>query len=86
MFITLLAYHVVHTIRYQLKQQGINLSWQSIRAVFSSQQRITISVPTKDKQTLFVRTTTRPETLQKKIYDALQFSSDMLGNVKTLME
>ena len=27
LFITLLAYHLVHTLRYQLKQQGIHLSW-----------------------------------------------------------
>jgi len=25
LFITLLAYHLVHTLRYQLKQQGIHL-------------------------------------------------------------
>ena len=30
LFITLLAYHLVHTLRYQLKQQGIHLSWDSI--------------------------------------------------------
>jgi len=42
LFITLLAYHLVHTLRYQLKQQGIQLSWDSIRNIMSTQQRITI--------------------------------------------
>jgi transposase len=41
LFITLLAYHLVHTLRYQLKQQGIHLSWDSIRNIMSTQQRIT---------------------------------------------
>jgi hypothetical protein len=39
LFITLLAYHLVHTLRYQLKQQGIQLSWDSIRNIMSTQQR-----------------------------------------------
>jgi transposase len=30
LFITLLAYHLVHALRYQLKQQGIQLGWDSI--------------------------------------------------------
>ena len=37
LFITLLAYHLVHTLRYQLKQQGIHLSWDSIRNIMSTQ-------------------------------------------------
>jgi len=36
LFITLLAYHLVHTLRYQLKQQGIQLSWDSIRNIMST--------------------------------------------------
>jgi transposase len=30
-FLTLLAYHIIHTIRYQLKQQNINYSYDSIK-------------------------------------------------------
>ena len=40
LFIILLAYHLVHTLRYQLKQQGIYLSWDSIRILMSTQQRL----------------------------------------------
>ena len=49
LFIALLAYHLVHTLRYQLKQQGIHLSWNSIRNIMSTQQRMTITLPTEDK-------------------------------------
>jgi transposase len=42
LFITLLAYHLVHTLRYQLKPQGIQLGWDSIRNIMLTQQRITI--------------------------------------------
>jgi transposase len=51
LFITLLAYHLVHTLRYQLKQQGIHLSWDSIRNIMSTQQRITLTLPTDDNKT-----------------------------------
>jgi len=86
LFITLLAYHLVHTIRYQLKEKGINLSWHSIRQVLSTVQRITISMPTKDNKMVYVRTTTKPEPMQQKIYDALNISTDPIGKVKTIID
>jgi transposase len=86
LFITLLAYHLVHTIRYQLQNKGINLSWHSIRQILSTQQRITISMPTKDKKVIYVRTTSKAESMQKKLFDALGISTDPIGNVKTIID
>lgn len=86
LLITLLAYHLVHSLRYQLKQQGIHLSWQSIRQIMSRQQRVTISMPTQDKKQIFVRTTTQPETTQQTIYNALGIIPDPLGKQKTIIE
>lgn len=83
LFITLLAYHLVHTLRFQLKQQGINLSWESIRNILSTQQRITITLPTDRHQTIHLRTTTKAEVRQKQIYDALGIKADPLGKNKT---
>ena len=51
LFITLLAYHLVHTLRYQLKQQGIHLSWDSIRNIMST-QRIRIDCVSKANHNL----------------------------------
>ena len=86
LFITLLAYHLVHTLRVQLKQKGIHLSWQSIRHIMSRQQRITFSAPTQDKAQLFIRMTTQPEIQQKKIMDALGIQSDPIGKKKTIIK
>jgi len=47
LFIALIAYHLVDTIRYQLKQKGIQLSWESLRDVLANQHRITLSMNTK---------------------------------------
>ena len=41
-FITLLAYHVVQTLRTQLKAQNIHDSWQTLRAKMENQQRVTV--------------------------------------------
>jgi transposase len=86
LFITLLAYHLVHTIRYQLQNKGINLSWHSIRQILSTQQRITISMPTEDKKIIYIRTTSKAEPTQKKLFNLLGVSTDPIGNVKTIIE
>ena len=86
LFITLLAYHLVHTLRYQLKQQGIHLSWDSIRNIMSTQQRITITLPTDDNKTIHLRTTTKPELRQKQTYAALSIKPDPIGKCKTITD
>jgi transposase len=86
LFITLLAYHLVHTLRYQLKQQGIHLSWESIRNIMSTQQRITIALPTDDHQMIHLRTTTKTEARQQQIYDALNIKPDLIGPCKTMID
>jgi hypothetical protein len=86
LFITLLAYHLVHTLRYQLKRQGIDLSWQSFRQIMSRQQRLTVTMPTQDKAQLFLRITREAETRQQKIYQALVMTADGLGKKKNTVE
>lgn len=86
LFITLLAYHLVHTLRYQLKLQGIHLSWDSLRNIMATQQRVTIILPTEDNNTIHLRTTTKPEMRQKQIYDALSIKPDPIGKRKTIIK
>ena len=86
LFITLLAYHLVHTLRYQLKQQGIHLSWDSLRNILSTQQRMTITLPTDEHKTIHLRTTTKAEVRQKQIYHALGIKPDQIGKYKTVID
>ena len=74
-FITLLAYHVVHTLRCQLKSKGIHDSWQTIRGKMENQQRVTVTLQCEGGGVVHVRKATRPEPLQKEIYDALVIGS-----------
>jgi len=85
LFITLLAYHLVHVIRTQLKGSGIHDSWQSIRRKLENQQRITVSLQREDGKTLHIRKSTRAEPHQKAIYDALGLSSQPGQIQKTLV-
>ena len=94
LFITLLAYHLVHTLRHQLKLQGIHscpercrrVSWDSIRNIMSTQQRITITLPTDDRKTIHLRTTTQAEARQKQLYAALNINPDPIGKCKTIID
>jgi hypothetical protein len=71
MWITILAYHLVHSITYQLRQSNINLSWNTIRDRLNSQIRVTSSAKCEDGKLIHIRTTTEPEEFVKEIYRAL---------------
>jgi len=71
LFISVLAYHLVHTIRLQLKACGIHLSWDGIRRELDGQDRVTVELKREDGRTVHVRKATRAEPRQQLIYDAL---------------
>lgn len=74
LFISVLAYHLVHTIRHQLKTAGIHLSWEGLRRQLAGQNRVTVQLKRADGRTLHIRKSTRPEQRQQVIYDALCIS------------
>ena len=71
LFISLLAYHLVHTLRTTLKAGNINHSWETLRNHLQTQQRTTVVLNGQDGKTYHIRKTTRPEPHQKTLYDAL---------------
>lgn len=70
-FITVLAYHLLHSLRTCLKQRGITMSWRQIRDRMSTHCRVTNRFKTETGDTLFIRKCTEPEAFHKMIYDAL---------------
>jgi len=70
-FITLLAYHLLHTVRSSLKEKGIHLSWRKIRDRMATHSRVTNRFKTKSGHLLFIRKCTEPEDFHQTIYDAL---------------
>jgi len=72
LFITVLAYHLVHTIRYQLQKETIHISWARLREAMSTQVRATIQIKRKDGKMISIRKASEPELFHKQIYGALK--------------
>jgi transposase len=70
-FITLLAYNLVHQIRCRLKAQGIHDSWDKIRATMSTQVRVTTSLRGEQGEQIHVRKSCRPSADQQVLLRAL---------------
>lgn len=70
-FITLLAYHLLHSIRSSLKESDVHLSWRKIRELMSTHCRVTNRMKTERGNILFIRKCSEPEDFHKMIYDSL---------------
>jgi len=86
LFISVLAYHLVHTIRFQLKGCGIHLSWEGLRRQLTGQDRVTVELKRADGKTLHIRKSTRAEPRQQVIYDALGISERPGRTEKTVID
>lgn len=71
LFISVLAYHLVHCIRYRLKKADIVTGWSGLREQLAGQNRTTVSMRCKNDDIVHVRKSTRPEPRQQEIYSAL---------------
>lgn len=69
----LLAYWLVSTIRYQLKQQGYNHQWNEIVRIMNTQKLVTTSLNNIHHQTVVVRQCTVPEQKARQVYDLLKY-------------
>ena len=69
----MLAYWLVATIRYQLKQQGINSDWREIVRTMNTQKCVTTSLVNIKNETISIRQCTEPTKEVKKIYDLLKY-------------
>ena len=71
LFITVLAYHVLQSIRVRLRNKGLFLSWSTIRSILSTHFRVTTSMRRSDGKMIYIRKTAKPEGCHTRIYDAL---------------
>lgn len=85
LFITVLAYHFVHTLRLQLKAKGIDHSWQTLRETLATQQRVTATLQRRDGRAVHVRKATRPEPHHQKINAILGLTPNPGGTHRVLV-
>jgi len=69
----IMAYWLVATIRFQLKQNGINSDWREIVRKMSTQKCVTTSMVNINQQTISIRKCTEPTKEVKQIYDILKY-------------
>jgi len=86
LFVTVLAYHLVHTLRVKLKSQGIDLSWERLRALLASQVRVTTTLRLRDGRQAYLRKATQPEPETRAIYQALGLPNLPGRTEKTFVE
>jgi transposase len=82
LFISVLAYHILHIIEHRLRQHGDHRSWQAICRNLSTHQRLTIEYNVKEQQETrrcHLRLCSRPEPDHQLIYHFLGLSGTPLG-------
>lgn len=81
----LLAYWLVATIRYQLKQGGINSDWREIVRKMNTQKCVTTSVENINQQIISIRQCTEPKKEVKEIYDKLKYKHQPFTRKKSVV-
>ena len=76
LFLGLLAYQVVATIRYQLKQKGVHHDWKNIIRIMNTQKEIISTMKNKKGEIVMVKKCSEPTLGAKQIYDALKYKQN----------
>jgi transposase len=84
-FITLLAYHLLHTIRFKLRQRGVRFCWTTIRKQLSTQVRVTTTMKRKDGKVIYIRKSSKAEPSHQVIYNALNLPYQPGKKIKTIL-
>jgi DDE family transposase len=81
----LLAYWVVNTIRYQLKQKGIKNEWHDIVRIMNTQKIVTTTMDNEYGQQIVIRQCSEPADPVTKIYTALQYKPKPFTRKKSVV-
>ncbi len=87
LFISVLAYHILHTIESRLRMHGDHRLWGTIREILSTHQRLTIEYNYKEGEVIrhgHMRLCSLPEMEHKIIYHRLGLSDLPLGRRYTI--
>jgi transposase len=78
LWITILAYHLIQSCLYQLCQQGLSYLWETVRNWMLGRVRVTMRAETEEGKIIYHRSTTKAEEIQRKIYQALGLTTQIL--------
>ena len=80
-FLTILAYQLVNTIRYSLKENAITYDWKNIVRITSTQKIQNIKLPT-DKKLIYLRKPSVPIMQVRDIYKTSNCDSSQKSKKK----
>ena len=81
----ILAYQIVSTIRYQLKQKKTTYDWKNIIRIMNTQKIVTNSMINNKNQKIIIRNCSIPSVKTKQIYDALQYKYAPFNRLKSVL-
>jgi transposase len=82
-FITVLAYHLLHFIRYKLNEAGLFHRWKTIRSWLNTHRIQTTRLPKEEGGVIHIRYCTTPTLKQQEVYSALKIINVPLKQRKT---
>jgi transposase len=85
-FITILAYHLLHSIEHTLRDNDCTSSWATIKRVVSSHVYTSITLPTTSGSVIHLRKPGTPELIHEDIYKKLKVNWDRLPSRKFEMK
>jgi len=83
LFIGVLAYHLLNSIRIRLKEKDIHLSWNKLREILSTHSAVTTSMKTKSGEIILIQQASQAEYIHNEIYKTLGLSNKPLSRVIT---
>ena len=84
-FITILAYRLLHWIEYRLRAQGIYTSWAGIKRILQTHCYTTIICPSIEGSVYHIRVPGNPDTEQSDIYNHLEIDHSKLTRKQTIL-
>jgi len=75
LFIAVLAYHLLNTLRIRLFSKNIHISWDKLRKVMSTHCVVSTTMRTSKNKKIILRQASDAEYLHRKIYNALELKS-----------
>ena len=80
----LLAYWLVSTIRYQLKQKGYNHQWREIVRIMNTQKMVTTTVENDKGDIIKIRQCSEPSEMANQLYKKLKYRPIPLSRKKSV--
>lgn len=77
LFISVLAYHILRAVEYQLEQHGDHRSWTTIKQELVTHVRNTVAITDADGSVHHIRVSGRPEQEQRELYTLLNIKDPL---------